>query len=98
HPAGVAGARGRWLGILAPAQIAPRSPQVKPITPVETGPTRRAKTDKKSWTEKGVEDSVEGKTKDLTGKIKDAAGGLTGDSSLQAEGKIHQLKGKATEA
>ena len=55
-------------------------------------------TDKKNWTEKGVEDSVEGKTKDLTGKIKDAAGGLTGDSSLQAEGKIDQLKGKAQDA
>ena len=52
-------------------------------------------TDKKTWTEKGIEDSVEGKTKDLTGKIKDAAGGLTGDSKLQAEGKIDQVKGKA---
>lgn len=51
-------------------------------------------TDKKNWTEKGVEDSVEGKAKDLKGKVKDAAGGLTGDSSLQAEGKIDQLKGK----
>jgi uncharacterized protein YjbJ (UPF0337 family) len=49
----------------------------------------------KNWTEKGIEDSVEGKTKDLKGKIKDAAGGLTGDGSLQAEGKMDQLKGKA---
>ena len=49
----------------------------------------------KTWTEKGIEDSVEGKTKDLTGKIKDAAGSLTGDTSLEAEGKLDQLKGKA---
>jgi uncharacterized protein YjbJ (UPF0337 family) len=51
-------------------------------------------TDKKNWTDKGVEDSVAGKTKDLKGKVKDAAGGLTGDSNLQAEGKLDQLKGK----
>ena len=51
--------------------------------------------DKKNWTDKGIEDSVEGKAKDLKGKIKDAAGGLTGDTSLQAEGKIDQVKGKA---
>lgn len=53
-------------------------------------------TDKdKTWTEKGIEDSAEGKAKDLKGKVKDAVGGLTGDSRLQAEGKIDQLKGKA---
>ena len=51
-------------------------------------------TDKKSWTEKGIEDSAEGKAKDLKGKIKDAAGSLTGDNSLEAEGKIDQMKGK----
>jgi uncharacterized protein YjbJ (UPF0337 family) len=49
----------------------------------------------KTWTEKGIEDSAEGKAKDLKGKIKDAAGSLTGDTSLEAEGKIDQLKGKA---
>jgi uncharacterized protein YjbJ (UPF0337 family) len=41
----------------------------------------------KTWTEKGIEDSAEGKAKDLKGKIKDAAGSLTGDTSLEAEGK-----------
>jgi uncharacterized protein YjbJ (UPF0337 family) len=45
-------------------------------------------------TDRGIENSAEGKAKDLKGKIKDAAGGLTGDSSLQAEGKIDQMKGK----
>jgi uncharacterized protein YjbJ (UPF0337 family) len=48
----------------------------------------------KNWTEKGIEDSAEGKAKDLKGKIKDAAGSLTGDTSLEAEGKLDQLKGK----
>ena len=49
----------------------------------------------KNWTEKGIEDSAEGKANGLKGKIKDAAGSLTGDNSLEAEGKIDQLKGKA---
>ena len=52
----------------------------------------------KNWTEKGIEDSAEGKAKDLKGKIKDAAGSLTGDTSLEAEGKLDQLKGKTQDA
>ena len=52
----------------------------------------------KTWTEKGIEDSAEGKAKDLKGKIKDAAGSLTGDNSLEAEGKLDQLKGKAQDS
>lgn len=42
----------------------------------------------------GAEDSLRGKGNDLKGRLKDAAGGLTGDSSLQAEGKLDQGKGK----
>ncbi len=49
----------------------------------------------KDWTKKGLKDSAAGKTKDLKGKVKDAVGGLTGDTGLQLEGKIDQLKGKA---
>jgi len=49
-------------------------------------------------TSRGVENSLEGQGNDLKGKIKDAAGGLTGDTSLQAEGKWDQLKGKAQDA
>lgn len=48
--------------------------------------------------DQGVNDSLSGKGNDLKGKIKDAAGGLTGDSSLQAEGKGDQLKGKVQDA
>lgn len=46
-------------------------------------------------TSRGINNSAEGKADNLKGKVKDAAGGLTGDSSLQAEGKADQLKGKA---
>ena len=45
-------------------------------------------------TRKGTENSLEGKGDNLKGRVKDAAGGLTGDSSLQAEGKWDQAKGK----
>ena len=48
-------------------------------------------------------DDVSGKTvghcstlaKDVKGRVKDAVGGLTGDESLQAEGKLDRVKGKA---
>ena len=33
---------------------------------------------------------IEGTAQDLGGKVKDAVGGLTGDASLQAEGKADQ--------
>lgn len=42
----------------------------------------------------GAEDSARGKGNDLKGRIKDAVGGLTGDQSLQAEGKMDRVKGK----
>ena len=48
--------------------------------------------------EQGARHSLEGKGDTLKGRLKDAAGGLTGDGSLQAEGKIDQLKGKAKDA
>lgn len=44
--------------------------------------------------DQGVSDSISGKTDHAKGHVKDAVGGLTGDSSLQAEGKLDQLKGK----
>ena len=46
----------------------------------------------------GVENSAQGKLSNAKGKVKDAAGGLTGDSSLQAEGKLDQAKGKVQDA
>lgn len=41
---------------------------------------------------------VEGTAQDLGGKLKDAVGGLTGDTKLQAEGKADQGLGKAKNA
>jgi uncharacterized protein YjbJ (UPF0337 family) len=46
-------------------------------------------------TERGIENSVEGKADNLKGKAKDAWGGATGNTSKQVEGKFDQLKGKA---
>ena len=48
----------------------------------------------KSLTDQGIEDSARGKGNDLKGRVKDAVGGLTGDQSLQAEGKVDRVKGK----
>ena len=45
-------------------------------------------------TSEGLDDSAEGKARHVKGHIKDAVGGLTGDSSLQAEGKLDQASGK----
>ena len=44
------------------------------------------------------ENRVEGTTKDIGGKIQDAVGGLTGDSSTQARGKANQAAGQAQDA
>ena len=43
------------------------------------------------------DDKVEGTIKDVTGKVKDGFGGLTGDTKTQAEGKVDQMTGKAQE-
>jgi uncharacterized protein YjbJ (UPF0337 family) len=54
----------------------------------------RRRVDEKTMTERGTENEVRGKGNQLKGRIKDAVGGLTNDSSLQAEGKFDKLKGK----
>jgi uncharacterized protein YjbJ (UPF0337 family) len=50
--------------------------------------------DERNLTERGIDNSLEGKGENLKGRVKDALGGLTGDSKLQGEGKMDQLKGK----
>ena len=40
----------------------------------------------------GAEDKIENKVQDLTGRGKEAAGSLTGDDSLKAEGEADQTK------
>ena len=43
----------------------------------------------------GAKDQVKGTIKEGEGRVRDAVGGLTGDSSEQLKGKAQQLKGKA---
>ena len=41
------------------------------------------------------ENRIEGSARDVGGKLQDAAGGLTGDTSIQARGKADQAAGQA---
>lgn len=50
--------------------------------------------DKRTTSEKGVDNKLRGAGKELKGRVKDAVGGLTNDSRLQAEGKLDKVKGK----
>jgi uncharacterized protein YjbJ (UPF0337 family) len=50
--------------------------------------------DDRTTHEKGVDNNLRGKGNELKGRVKDAVGGLTNDSSLQAEGKFDKVKGK----
>lgn len=43
-------------------------------------------------------DRIEGTSKQVSGAVKDAAGKLTGDAKLQAEGKAEKFAGKAQNA
>jgi len=42
----------------------------------------------------GLENQVKGTFKEGEGRVRDAVGGLTGDTSEQLKGKAQQLKGK----
>ena len=48
--------------------------------------------------DEGMKDSIKGKSNVAKGRVKDAVGGLTGDGSLQLEGKLDQAKGKIQDA
>jgi len=43
-------------------------------------------------------DRVEGSAKQMGGKVKEAAGDLTGDQKLKAEGKADRMEGKVQNA
>lgn len=43
-------------------------------------------------------DRIDGAAKNIGGKIKEAAGNLTGDEKLKAEGKADQVAGKVQNA
>ena len=42
----------------------------------------------------GVENQVKGAAKEVEGKVRNAVGGLTGDTSEQLKGKAKELEGK----
>ena len=44
------------------------------------------------------ENRIQGTAKDVGGKLQDAVGGLTGDTSTQARGKANQAAGQAQDA
>jgi uncharacterized protein YjbJ (UPF0337 family) len=44
------------------------------------------------------EDRVEGAAKNMGGKVKEAAGNVTGDAKLKHEGQADQVAGKAQNA
>lgn len=44
------------------------------------------------------QDRIEGAAKNIGGKVKEAAGKVTGDTKLQAEGKADQVEGKVQNA
>ena len=43
----------------------------------------------------GVENQAKGAAKEVGGKIRNAVGGLTGDTSEQLKGKAKEMEGKA---
>jgi len=55
-------------------------------------------TTKQKLTDKGTENRVEGTIDEVTGRARQAAGGVTGDDSEQIKGKFEELKGKAKQA
>ena len=42
----------------------------------------------------GAKDQIKGTIKEGEGRVRDAVGGLTGDTSEQLKGKAQQIKGK----
>ncbi|MGF1521645.1 MAG: CsbD family protein [Leptolyngbyaceae cyanobacterium] len=46
----------------------------------------------------GIQDRVEATAKNVEGKVKEAAGDLTGDKSTEAEGKAQQVEASASHA
>lgn len=43
-------------------------------------------------------DNIQGTLDKLTGKVKEAVGGLTNNKELEAEGKLQQVKGAAQDS
>ena len=55
-------------------------------------------TDRKDMATEGAKDRIEGTGDVIEGRIRNAVGGATGDSSEQVKGKAKELGGKAKRA
>lgn len=55
-------------------------------------------TDKKDLATEGTEDRLKGAGKQVEGRIRNAVGGLTGNTSEQVKGKGQEIKGKVQDA
>ncbi len=55
-------------------------------------------TDKKDLATEGAADRLKGAGKQAEGRIRNAVGGLTGNTSEQAKGKGQEIKGKVQDA
>lgn len=55
-------------------------------------------TDKKDMATEGSKDRLKGSAKQVEGRIRNAVGGLTGNSEEQVKGKAQEIKGKVREA
>jgi len=62
--------------------------------PVQEGGRRAERLCDLLTTEKGDIDMTRGKTEELKGRVKEAAGALTGDAKLKREGQLDQAVGK----
>ena len=54
--------------------------------------------DDKDLTTEGTKDRVEGAGNVAGGRVRNAVGGLTGDTSEQVKGKAQEIKGKVQDA
>ncbi|HUF35003.1 MAG TPA: CsbD family protein [Gemmatimonadales bacterium] len=54
--------------------------------------------DDKDLATEGTEDRVEGAGNKIGGRLRNAVGGATGDSSEQVKGKAQEIKGKVQDA
>jgi uncharacterized protein YjbJ (UPF0337 family) len=54
--------------------------------------------DKKDLATEGEKDRIKGTAKEVGGKVRNAAGAVTGDTSEQLKGKAEEIAGKAQKA
>lgn len=63
--------------------------------PAASFDAREGTMDDRTMRDRAAANELEGTGDALKGRVKDAAGGLTGNTGMQREGKLDQLEGKA---